>query len=102
MFKQLEKDLQRPVDIVIETDADKMYLTALSNQYDIVSFDFDKTVFLPYYLTLSDPIAYTYPVLIMRKKDTAYDSVPHIVHTSAKYYNKLDYNVLTMLKCVNC
>jgi len=94
ILKQLEKDFQRPVDITIEADPDKMFLTALANQYDIVCFDFDETNYAPFYVAVSEPIAYTYPVLIMRKKDPAYDSLPHIVNTSAKYYNKLDFSQL--------
>ena len=94
MLKQLEKDFQRPVDITIESDPEKMFLTALSNQYDIVCFDFDKANYIPFYIDISEPVAYTYPVLIMRKKDPAYDSLPHIVNTSAKYYNKLDFSLL--------
>ena len=92
ILKQLEKDFHRPVDITIEADAESMFLTALSNKYDIVCFDFDKTNYVPNYLTVSEPIAYTYPVLIMRKKDAAYDTLPHIVNTSAKYYNQLDFS----------
>ncbi len=94
MLKQLEKDFQRPVDITIEADPEQMLLTALSNNYDIVCFDFDKANYIPDYISVSEPIAYTYPVLIMRKKDSSYDSVPHIVNTSAKYYNKLDFSML--------
>lgn len=94
ILKQLEKDFHRPVNITIEADAESMFLTALSNQYDIVCFDFDKTNYVPNYITVSEPIAYTYPVLIMRKKDAAYDTLPHIVNTSAKYYNKLDFSTL--------
>ena len=71
ILKQLEKDLNHPVDITIESDADKMFVTALSN-----------------------PVAYTYPVLIMRKKDSEYDSLPRIVNTAAKYQNKLDFSSL--------
>lgn len=94
VLKQLEKDLHRPVNIVIESDPEKMFLTALSNQYDIICFDFDKTNYHPFYITVSEPVVYTYPVLIMRKKDPAYDSVPHVVNTAAKYYNKLDFSTL--------
>lgn len=94
ILKQLEKDFHRPVDITIEADAESMFLTALSNKYDIVCFDFDKTNYVPNYISVSEPIAYTYPVLIMRKKDTAYDTLPHVVNTSAKYYNKLDFSTL--------
>ena len=94
MLKQLEKNLHRPVDITIEADAETMFLTALSNKYDIVCFDFDKANYVPNYITVSEPIAYTYPVLIMRKKDAAYDTLPHIVNTSAKYYNQLDFSSL--------
>lgn len=94
ILKQLEKDFHRPVDITIEADAESMFLTALSNKYDIVCFDFDKSNFEPYYITVSEPIVYTYPVLIMRKKDSAYDTLPHLVHTSAKYYNQLDFSSL--------
>ena len=94
IFKQMEKDFGRPVEITIESDPEKMFLTALSNQYDIVSFDFDKSNYVPLYIGISEPVAYTYPVLIMRKKDPAYDSLPHIVNTSAKYYNTLDFSLL--------
>ena len=94
VLKQLEKDFQRPVEITIESDPEKMFLTALSNQYDIVCFDFDKSNFVPNYIDVSAPVAYTYPVLIMRKKDSAYDSLPHVVNTSAKYFNKLDFSSL--------
>ena len=94
VLKQLEKDLKRPVNIVIESDPEKMFLTALSNQYDIICFDFDKTNYDPFYVMVSEPVVYTYPVLIMRKKDPTYDSVPHIVNTAAKYYNKLDFSTL--------
>jgi membrane-bound lytic murein transglycosylase F len=94
IFKQMEKDFGRPVEITIEADPEKMFLTALSNQYDIVSFDFDKSNYEPFYIDVSEPVAYTYPVIIMRKKDPAYDSLPHIVNTSAKYYNELDFSSL--------
>lgn len=94
IFKQMEKDFGRPVEITIEADPEKMFLTALSNQYDIVSFDFDKSNYVPFYIDVSEPVAYTYPVIIMRKKDPAYDSLPHIVNTSAKYYNELDFSSL--------
>ncbi|MBO7630443.1 MAG: transporter substrate-binding domain-containing protein, partial [Bacteroidales bacterium] len=94
VLKQLEKDFRRPVEITIESDPEKMFLTALSNQYDIVCFDFDKSNFVPNYIDVSAPVAYTYPVLIMRKKDSAYDSLPHVVNTSAKYFNKLDFSLL--------
>ena len=94
MLKQMEKDFARPVNIVIESEPDKMFLTALSNEYDIVCFDFDKDNYVPIYIDISEPVAYTYPVLIMRKKDPAYDSLPHIVNTSAKYYNELDFSSL--------
>ena len=94
ILKQLEKDLHHPVDITIEADAETMFTTALSNKYDIVCFDFDKSNYVPYYITISEPIAYTYPVLIMRKKDAAYDSLPHVINTSAKYYNQLDFSSL--------
>ena len=94
VLKQLEKDFQRPVEITIESDPEKMFLTALSNQYDIVCFDFDKSSYVPNYIDVSVPVAYTYPVLIMRKKDSAYDSLPHVVNTSAKYFNKLDFSSL--------
>lgn len=94
IFKQMEKDFQRPVNITIEADPEKMFTTALSNEYDIVCFDFDKSNYIPFYIEVSEPIAYTYPVLIMRKKDASYDSVPHIVNTAAKYYNNLDFSNL--------
>ena len=94
VLKQMEKDFQRPVEITIESDPEKMFLTALSNQYDIVCFDFDKSNYVPLYIDISEPVAYTYPVLIMRKKDPAYDSLPHVVNTSAKYFNKLDFSLL--------
>lgn len=94
ILKQMEKDFGRPVDITIEADADRMYLSSLSNQYDIACFDLDKTHFSPFYVDVSEPIAYTYPVLIMRKKETGYDSAAPIVNTSAKYYNKLDFSTL--------
>ena len=83
LLKQLEKDLHHPINISIESDPDEMFVTALSNKYDIVCFDFDKTHYLPDYIAISNPVAYTYPVLIMRKKDNAYDTLPHIVNTSA-------------------
>ena len=95
ILKQMEKDLNHPVDITIESDPDKMFTIALSNQYDIVCFDFDKTNYVPDYIELSIPLAYTYPVLIMRKKDSAYDTVARIVNTAAKYQNDLDFSSLS-------
>ncbi len=95
MLKQMEKDFGRPVNIEIESDPEKMFYTALSNQYDIVCFDFDKDNYVPYYIDISEPVAYTYPVLIMRKKDAAYDTLPHIINTAAKYYNELDFSLLS-------
>ena len=53
-----------------------------------------KVNYIPDYISISEPIAYTYPVLIMRKKDKAYDTLPHIVNISAKYYIKLDFSSL--------
>ena len=95
ILKQMEKDLNHPVDITIESDPDKMFTIALSNQYDIVCFDFDKTNYVPDYIALSSPVAYTYPVLIMRKKDGASDSSVHVVNIAAKYQSELDFSSLS-------
>ncbi len=94
ILKQMEKDLKRPVKITIETDPDSMYLTAFSNKYDIVCFDFDKENYEGTYITSSEPIVYTFPVIIMRKHSKDDTLRSNIINTSAKYYNKLSFDEL--------
>ncbi len=94
ILRQMEKDLGRPVKITIETDPDTMLHTALSDKYDIVCYDFDKTNFSGTYLTLSEPLSYTYPVLIMRKRSREDTLRNFVVNSSATYCNKLDFSEL--------
>ena len=42
LIKQMGKDLNRPVEITIESDPSQAFIKAFSNQYDIVGFDFKR------------------------------------------------------------
>ncbi len=92
ILRQMEKDFGRPVSITIETDPDTMLVTAMSDEYDIVCYDFDKTNFSGTYIIESEPLSYTYPVLITRKHSKDDTLRENVVNTSAKYYNKLDFS----------
>ncbi len=67
LIRQLGADLNRPVSISIESDPEKAFLKSFSGEYDIVGYDFDKSNFIPWYISESEPHSYTYPVLITRK-----------------------------------
>ena len=94
LLKQMSRDLNIPVNINIEEDPDEAFLQCFTNQYHIVSFDFDKDFFTPMYLVQSLPHSYTYPVLIMRKKSVTDSSHVKVVHASAKYSNQIDFSEL--------
>lgn len=94
LIKQMGKDLERPVEISIETDPDKVFLKCFSNEFDIVGFDFDKTMFPPEYLVQSDPHSYTYPVLLMRKGTSLDTNIQRVVHSASKYDNRIDFQEL--------
>lgn len=95
LIKQMGKDLNRPVEIFIENDADKAFLKCFSNEYDIVGFDFDKAMFSPEYITESEPHSFTYPVLIMRKGTILDSNKTRIVHASSKFANQIDFKDLS-------
>ena len=94
LIKQLGKDLGRPVTISIENDPAQAFMKSLSNEYDIVGFDFDKELFTPEYILQSEPHSYTYPVLIMRKEKHPDTTLAHVVHASEMYTNRVDFSVL--------
>lgn len=94
LIKQMGKDLERPVEISIETDPDKVFLKCFSNEFDIVGFDFDKTMFPSEYLVQSDPHSYTYPVLLMRKGTSLDTNIQRVVHSASKYDNRIDFQEL--------
>lgn len=94
LLKQMGKDLNKPISITIEADPDKAFLECFTNHYDIISFDFNKQLFVPDFLSESEPHSYTYPVLIMRK-GMKYDSTKtHIIHASARYSSPIDLGIL--------
>lgn len=97
LIKQMGKDLGRPVEISIESDPDKVFLKCFSNEYDIVGFDFDKSMFPEEYLVQSDPHSYTYPVLLMRKGTSLDTNVNRVVHAASKYDNRIDFKDLKSL-----
>ena len=97
LIKQMGKDLERPVEISIETDPDKVFLKCFSNEYDIVGFDFDKTMFPSEYLVQSDAHSYTYPVLLMRKGTSLDTNIKRVVHAASKYDNRIDFKDLKSL-----
>lgn len=100
LLKQMSSDLGRPVDIYVENDPEKAFMECFTGNYDIVSFDFDKSRFVPDYIEESEPTSYTYPVLIMRKGMTMDDSLAteRVVHSSDKYYDKIDFSILEQPK----
>lgn len=97
LIKQMGKDLERPVEISIESDPEKAFLKCFSNEYDIVGFDFDKTMFPTEYLVQSDPHSFTYPVLLMRKGTSLDTNITRVVHAASKYDNHVDFKDLKSL-----
>ncbi len=94
LLRQMGEDLGRPVDIAIESDPDKAFLKSFSNNYDIVSYDFDKSNFIPWYISESVPHSYTYPVLITRKNTPLGGDTLHVVHAPEKYAHPVDFSIL--------
>lgn len=95
LIKQMGEDLGCPVQISVENDPEKAFLECLTNNYDVVSFDFDMSRFIPEYIEQSEPTAYTYPVLITRKGHQIDSTAKqYVVHAAAKYSNILDYSIL--------
>jgi len=95
LLKQMGAEMGRPIEISVENDPEKAFLECFTGNYDVVSFDFDKSRFTPIYIVESEPTAYTYPVLITRK-GAQQDSTAkeHVVHASAKYSNLIDFSIL--------
>lgn len=89
ILKQMEKDLQRPVTISIETESNEMLSKALSGQYDIVCFDFDLENFIGTYVEVSEPLAFSYPVLISRKHNKNDTILKKEINSSEGYFYKL-------------
>lgn len=94
ILKHLEKDLQRPVTISIETESDEMLSKAVSGQYDIVCFDFDMENFIGTYIEVSEPLAFSYPVLISRKHNKNDTVLKNEINSSEGYFNKLNLSEL--------
>lgn len=94
LIRQLGADLNRPVAIEIESDPEKTFLKAFSDEYDIVGYDFEKSNFIPIYISESAPHSYTYPVLIMRKKAKLDDDTLHVAHAPENYLHPVDFSIL--------
>lgn len=94
LLRQLGADLNRPVSISIESDPKQIFLKSFSGEYDIVGYDFDKSNFIPWYISESEPHSYTYPVLITRRKTALDDDTIHIVHAPENYIHPVDFSIL--------
>lgn len=94
LIRQLGADLNRPVTISIESDPAQIFLKSFSGEYDIVGYDFDKSNFIPWYISESEPHSYTYPVLITRKKTALDDDTLHVVHAPENYVHPVDFSIL--------
>lgn len=94
LLQRLGKYFQKPLSITIESDPEKAFLECFSNDYDIVGFDFDKSLYTPMYITESDPHSYTYPVLLMRKGTIIDTNTTHVVYASSRYSNEIDFSIL--------
>ena len=68
LLKELEKGLNRNVDIIIETNINKMKKELFGNNYDIVVMDFFHSGFLLPFIERSIPHSYSYPVLVSGSK----------------------------------
>lgn len=94
LLQQMAKDLNRPIKISVESDPEQAFIECFANNYDIIGFDFDKSLFAPEYLLLSEPHSYTYPVLIMRKGMHADSVGVNEVYTSDKYPMAVNFDIL--------
>jgi len=88
LLKELERGLNRNVDIMIETDVHKMKKELFGNNYDIVIMDFSCHGFLLPFLERSIPHSYSYPVLVSGNKADSTDMQPILVSGdfSAKFF----------------
>jgi len=68
LLKELGRGLGRNVDIIIETDINKMKREVFSNNYDIVIMDFTHNGFLLPFVEHSIPHSFSYPVLVSGNK----------------------------------
>ncbi len=99
LINRMGKDLGRPVHISIETDPEAAFEAALTNKFDVVSFDFIRDPYISLYIEESEPHSFTYPVLITQKKiKLEEDSVKHIVHVPGKYPHRIDFSILNYPK----
>jgi len=67
MFRALEKGIGRNVEIIVETEAGKIYHELFEGTYDIVAMDLKYSGFLLPMFKSSIPHSYSYPVLVSGK-----------------------------------
>lgn len=68
MLRELEKGIGRNVEIIVETEASKIFRALFENSFDIVVMDFSYTGFILPLFETSIPHSYSYPVLISGSK----------------------------------
>jgi len=68
LCKELEKDLEKEVSIMVKSDINIIIESFFTNSYDIVAIDYKENQLLDYYQTFSIPHSTTYSVLVGKKE----------------------------------
>jgi len=79
MLKELGEYLGRNIDIMVETDANKMQRELYNNNYDILIMDFSYCEFVLSLFERSISHSYSYPVLVSSNKTDSGDIKPIFV-----------------------
>jgi len=79
MFKELEKDLGRNIDIKVETDVKIIQKELFEGDFDIIAMDFNYSAFLLPLFETSIPHSYSYPVLVSGKQTDTIQTNPIVI-----------------------
>jgi membrane-bound lytic murein transglycosylase F len=80
MLKIMAKDMNKQIQITVESDPENAFFSCFTNDYDLVAMDVKKNQIFVNYLNFSEPHSYSYPVLISRKGTKICDTSVNVLH----------------------
>ncbi|MBQ9510020.1 MAG: transporter substrate-binding domain-containing protein [Bacteroidales bacterium] len=85
MLKQMAKDMDKNIQITVESDPENAFFSCYANDFDLVAMDVNKSQIFAQYLNFSEPHSYSYPVLISQKKTKISDTSTNELHIPAQF-----------------
>lgn len=85
MLKQMAKDMDKNIQITVESNPENAFFSCFTNNFDLVAMDVNKSQIFAQYLNFSEPHSYSYPVLISQKKTKISDTSTNELHIPAQF-----------------